>query len=509
MRSTLFPRTATDPHALALDDGERTRTWAELEDRVTRFANGLRDDFGLAPDDAIALLMQNCEEGVEGVLAGIAAGVWVTPINWHLAPAEIEYVARDCGAKVVFADAAHAEIARRALEGRGVPVIERGEALERWLASAKDSPIDLDGPAGGNMIYTSGTTGRPKGVKRARPPMLGAALDAQGAYARRIGLDGGGPHLITGPLYHSSPLMMAIYEMQTGAPSIVMPRWDERAFLEQVDEREVRHSHLVPTMFVRLLRLPDDVRARSRRPALDRVLHGAAPIAPATKRAMIDWWGPILTEYWGGTEGGVQTLIDSQDWLAHPGTVGRALPMFEIFARDDDGRRLPPGEIGTLFARDERYAEPFRYHGDPEKTAAAIPEPHVFTLGDMGSVDAEGYVTLADRKSNMIISGGVNIYPAEIEQVLIAHPAVGDVAVFGVPDDEWGESVKAAVELAPGHAPSEELARELLDFASERLARYKLPRSIDFERELPRHPSGKLYVRRIKEKYWQGRERRI
>ncbi|MCA9511433.1 MAG: AMP-binding protein [Myxococcales bacterium] len=504
MRRTLFPRTATDPHALALDDGARTRTWAGLEDRVARFANGLRDDLGLAADDAIAVLMHNREEGIEAVLAGIAAGVWVTPINWHLAPAEVEYVARDCGAKAVFAD-----VARRALAGTGARVLVAGDELDAWLDAASDAPPSLDGPAGGNMIYTSGTTGRPKGVKRARPPQLGAALDAQAAYARRIGLDGGGPHLVTGPLYHSSPLMMAIYEMQTGAPAIVMPRWDERAFLEIVDEREVRHSHLVPTMFVRLLRLPDDVRARSRRPALDRVLHGAAPISPATKRAMIDWWGPILTEYWGGTEGGVQTLIHADDWLAHPGSVGRALPMFEIWAADDDGRRLPPGEVGTLFARDERHAQPFAYHGDPEKTAEAIPAPHVFTLGDMGSVDADGYVFLADRKSNMIISGGVNIYPAEIEQVLVAHPAVADVAVFGVPDDEWGESVKAAVELAPGFAPSPDLEREIVAFAAERLARYKLPRSVDFERELPRHPSGKLYVRRLKERYWAGRDKRI
>jgi long-chain acyl-CoA synthetase len=304
--------------------------------------------------------------------------------------------------------------------------------------------------------------------------------------------------------------MYAIYDHACGAPIHVLPRWDEREALRWIVEREVHHTHLVPTMFVRLLkRLPDTERAAFRAPALHTVLHGAAPIAPDVKRRMIEWWGPILYEYWGGTEGGVTTFVDSHEWLAHPGTVGRALPHFEVFAVDGAGARLPPGAEGPLYARHRSTPELFAYHGEPAKTAESFLDPYTHTLGDVGSVDAAGFVHLADRKSHMIISGGVNIYPAEIEAALQAHPAVGDVAVFGIPDEEWGEQVKAAVELAPGFSASPALAAELIAFVRARLAAYKAPRSIDFEDALPRTPAGKLYVRRLRDRYWSGRERRI
>jgi acyl-CoA synthetase (AMP-forming)/AMP-acid ligase II len=224
---------------------------------------------------------------------------------------------------------------------------------------------------------------------------------------------------------------------------------------------------------------------------------------------MLAWWGPVLLEYWGGTEGGVTTLASAQEWLAHPGTVGRAMPGFEVFAVDDEGRRLPAGAEGLLYSRHATVATAFAYHGDPAKTEEAFLDPHTFTLGDVGRVDADGWVYLADRRSHMIISGGVNIYPAEIEQVLQEHPAVADVAVFGIPDPEWGESVKAAVQLEPGASPSPELERELLAFARARLAGYKVPRSVDFEAELPRTPAGKLAVRRLRERYWKELGRRI
>jgi long-chain acyl-CoA synthetase len=303
--------------------------------------------------------------------------------------------------------------------------------------------------------------------------------------------------------------MFAVYDQLNGAPIVIMPRWDDAGALALIQEREIRHTHLVPTMFVRLLRLPESERARFQAPNLDLVLHGAAPIAPLVKRRMIEWWGEILVEYWGATEGGVTTLVDSRDWLAHPGTVGRALPHFEVFAVGDDGERLPAGEIGQLYSRNLRPGAPFEYHRDPDKTAAAYIDDRVFTIGDIGYVDADGWVYLADRKSHTIISGGVNIYPAEIEQVLLEHPAVADVAVFGVPDDEWGESVKAAVELRPGFEPSDALAEEILGFVRAQLAGYKVPRSIDFEARLPRHPSGKLYIRHLRDAYWKGRERSI
>ncbi|MGH0037377.1 MAG: AMP-binding protein [Myxococcota bacterium] len=507
----IFDLAARRPDELAVDDGTRTRSFGELADRSVRVARFLREEAGVAPGENVAVLMHNRVECVELLLGSVMAGVWLTPINWHLAPEEIAYVVADSGARVLFCDAANRAGSDESMEqaGHGGRVVPLGPELESALACVSDEPMPADGPAGGNMIYTSGTTGRPKGVKRARPPALGPALGNFERLGRNVGLDGSGPHLITGPMYHAAPLMFAIYDNANGAPILIMPRWDERDALRILTERAVAHTHLVPTMFVRLLRLPEEERAAFRAPALDLVLHGAAPVSVAVKRRMIDWWGPILVEYWGGTEGGVTTLIDSAEWLEHPGSVGRALPAFEVYAVDDAGLRLPPGEPGELHCRHATLERVFEYHDDPEKTAAAHPAPNVFTLGDVGRVDDEGHVYLLDRKSAMIISGGVNIYPAEVEQVLLEHPAVADVAVFGIPDDEWGESVKAAVELTPGHEGSQELASTILEFAREHLAGYKVPRSIDFESELPRHPSGKLYTRRLRERYWEGRERRI
>jgi long-chain acyl-CoA synthetase len=369
--------------------------------------------------------------------------------------------------------------------------------------------MDPAGPAGGNMIYTSGTTGRPKGVKRTRQPNVAAAMEYLGQYGTNVGLDGTGPHLITGPMYHAAPLMFAIYDNANGAPLVIMPRWEEERALALIVSREIAHLHMVPTMFVRLLRLPEETRAKFDAPKLQIVLHGAAPVSVETKRAMIDWFGEKLVEYWGATEGGVNTLIGSSEWLEHPGSVGKTLPDFEVFAVDPEGKPLAAGVTGDLYCRHKRLDRVFEYHGDPEKTAAAYLDKGVFTIGDIGWVEADGHVYLADRKSNMIISGGVNIYPREIEQVLAQHPAVSDVGVFGIPDDDWGESVKAAVELRSGFAAGPNLEAELLDFARGQLARFKVPRSVDFETELPREASGKLYIRRLKDPYWKGRSRRI
>jgi long-chain acyl-CoA synthetase len=497
----------TNPNGLALADasGSHARTWSELADRIARLANWIAA-LGARPSDRVAVWMGNRVECVELMLAGISAGVWVTPINWHLTRDEIGYVIEDSGARVLFADATYAGLARSLFAG---PVVIAGDELESGIRSASDAPQQPDAPAGGPMIYTSGTTGRPKGVKRQRAATLVAARDAQIAYARAIGLAGPGPHLITGPCYHAAPLLFAIYAQTCGAPILVMPRWDERTALAVIRDRDVGQTHLVPTLFTRLLRLPDEERAAFTAPALQVVLHGAAPIARATKQRMIDWWGPVLVEYWGATESGVITLASSAEWLAHPETVGRVQPAWEVFATDAEGRRLPTGENGLLYARHRTTPRLFEYHGAPDKTAASFLDPHTFTIGDIGRVDAEGWVHLADRESHTIISGGVNIYPAEIEAVLQGHPAVADVAVFGIPDDEWGESVKAAIELRAGHAASEALAAEILRFARERIAGYKVPRSIDFEPALPRHASGKLYLRALRDPYWAGRSRRI
>jgi len=494
-----------DPDAIAVDDTHRSRSRAELVDRSFRVAHHLRDH-GCEPDDRVAILMGNRVEYVELVLGAVLAGVWITPVNWHLGPQEIAYILADSGAKLVFSDERFGSIARTA----GAPeVLLAGADLDAALAAASDQPIDLDGPAGGSMIYTSGTTGHPKGVKRARAASAGAALSQMCQLGRNVGLDGSGTHLITGPMYHAAPLMFAIYDQANGASILIMPRWDEQRALELIDQHQVRHTHLVPTMFVRLLRCSESARKRFSGASLDLVLHGAAPVSVSVKRRMIEWWGEVLVEYWGATEGGVNTLVDSAQWLAHPGTVGRALPSFEIFAVDEQRRRLPAGSTGQLYCHHKQLDAVFEYHGDPDKTAAAYLAPGTFTIGDIGRVEPDGYVYLADRASNTIISGGVNIYPVEVEQTLQEHPAVADVGVFGIPDDEWGESVKAAIELRDGFEPTHELAAEILSFAREHLAHYKVPRSIDFEAALPRHPTGKLYIRLLRDRYWKDRASNI
>ena len=494
----------------AVEDGTRTRSFGDLLDRSHRFASFLRHEAGFEPGSHLSLLMGNRVENIELLLGSVMAGMWVTPINWHLAEEEIDYVVGDSGSRLIVADERYAGLAERVTANRPhCRVMRVGSELDGALDSLAPQPLDLNAPAGGNMIYTSGTTGRPKGVRRAVPPSVGEALAQHGRLGLNVQLDGAGPHLITGPMYHAAPLMFAIYDNANGAPIVIMPRWDDSLALETLMRREIAHAHLVPTMFVRLLRLPEAERVAFSAPKLRKVLHGAAPISPAVKRRMIEWWGPILIEYWGGTEGGVNTLIDSEEWLAHPGTVGRALPVFDVFAVGEGGVRLPAGEVGDLYCRSSLSDRPFEYHEDEEKTASAYLEPGVFTIGDVGYVDAEGYVHLSDRRSNMIISGGVNIYPAEIEQVLQEHPAVEDVGVFGIPDEEWGESVKAAIELRAGFVGSPELESEILSFARTHLAGYKVPRSVDFEETLPRHPSGKLYVRRLRDRYWKDQGRSI
>ena len=499
----------------ALDDLQgRRRTWAELDERVTRLARLLRDDLGLAADDHVAMLMANRSEGIELVLAAMIAGVWLTPINHHLTAGEIAYIAEDSGARLLVTDPEHEAIARQAFGGR---LLVAGDELERVIAGASSEPMPTDGVPGATMIYTSGTTGRPKGVRRARAASVAEAFVGAKSAGVTLGLDGSGPHLVTGPLYHAAPLLFGIYDLIAGAPLTVMPQWDAERFLALAQAHGVRHTHLVPTMFVRLLRLPEAVRRGFDPSSLRVVLHGAAPIAQHVKRAMIAWWGEILVEYWGATESGVCTLVGARDWLAHPGTVGRPIASYTVFAGDEKGRALPAGETGMLWIRHTRIARPFEYHRAPEKTAETYVGGDVagqgvgdaFAVGDIGSVDADGYVHLSDRKTHTIISGGVNIFPTEIEQVLQGHPAVADVAVFGVPDEEWGESVKAAVELVEGQMPSGELEADILTFARERLAGYKVPRSIDFEQRLPRYPTGKLYLQALRDRYWRKTGRSV
>ena len=508
----LLDLAAAAPEAPAVDDLTRTRTRGELVDRARRVGHWLHDEVGVAPGGHVAMLMGNRAEMVDLLVAAQLSGVWITAISWHLTPGEVAYIVEDSGCAVLFTDADNEATARAALASladggapSSVHVVVAGPELDAIVDGSRDDPFPLDGPGGGTMLYTSGTTGRPKGVKRARQPSLGSTLNAGAAAGMLLGLDGQGPHLVTGPLYHAAPLGFAAIDLANGAELVLMPRWDEAHCLQLVEERSVRNSHVVPTMCVRLLRLPEEARAGFDPSSLSTVLHGAAPIAPATKARMIEWWGPVLTEYWGSTEGGVFTLVDSEAWLTKPGTVGRPIPSYEVFAVDPQGHRLPAGEVGTLYTRNLVTDAVFEYHEAAEKTAAAHIAPGTFTMGDVGHVDHDGYVFLSDRAANMIISGGVNIYPAEIEQVLGDHPAVADVAVFGIPDDDWGEQVKAAVELVDGWEPSADLEAQLLAHARERLAGFKVPRSVDFEDRLPRHPTGKLYTRLLRDRYWPDR----
>ena len=496
---TFIDQAANDPDGIALDDLTRRRTWQDLLDRATAIGNLLRNDLGIPAGGHAAMLRDNRVEFIEIVLGAQLAGVWITPINWHLTAPEVAYIMEDSGSQALLTDPANEAVAR---EATSMPVLVAGEELDAAVAAAGDVPLPLDGPAGGTMLYTSGTTGRPKGVKRARQATVESALRTVSAPGARLGLDGGGPHLVTGPLYHAAPLGFAVIDLHNGAPMVIMPKWDPSSMLRLIEDRAIYNTHLVPIMFVRTLRLPEEERAAFDPSSLHMVLHGAAPVAVPVKQRMIDWWGEVVVEYWGSTEGGVFTLVGARDWLDHPGTVGRALPTYEVFAVDPEGQRLPAGEIGTLYTRHTVTKEVFEYHEAPEKTAGAHLEPGVFTMGDMGWVDDDGYVFLSDRSADMIISGGVNIYPAEIEAVLIEHPAIADVAVFGIPDEEWGEAVKAAVELAPGTPASPELEQEILTWARERLAGFKVPRSVDVHDHLPRHETGKLYKRLLRDAYW-------
>ncbi|ROS00322.1 acyl-CoA synthetase (AMP-forming)/AMP-acid ligase II [Sinobacterium caligoides] len=487
--------------AFAVQDGVNQIDFPTLVERSYRVYSLLRK-CGVGPGDHVALLLDNRYENVEIMLGVLLSGAWLTPINWHLAPPEVEYIVADSAATTLFYSASLFE---QKLSGSAVL-----EQLRLAIDLEADYPsklaeVSLTKPAaadtaGGLMIYTSGTTGYPKGVKRVAADCLETMLSNMRQGGHHVGLDGEGVHLVTGPMYHAAPALYAIYDLLNGASLYLMQKFDVREALVLIERYGVTHTHWVPTMFVRLLKLPLAERQLHDCSSLRLVLHGAAPISASVKQQMIEAWGTILVEYWGGTEGGVTTLVDSEAWLRCPGTVGQALPQFEVFSVDKQGQRLGANEIGLLYARHRDMPRVFEYHGDAEKTAAAHLSCGAFTLGDLGRVDDDGYVYLSDRRSNLIISGGVNIYPAEIEAVLIDHPAVADAGVFGVPDDEWGEQVVAVIQPMP-EGVGEGLQDELMAHCRQLLAAYKLPRQVYMTSKLPRTPAGKLYLRRIRDQY--------
>jgi long-chain acyl-CoA synthetase len=422
---------------------------------------------------------------------GEAASV---PVNFHLTAGEIEYVAGEAGARLAFVDSTTERTTREAVDGMRVSVVRlpddgvSGPELDAFVAGA--APVDLrpDQRVIPSLLFTSGTTGRPKAV-RLPPKTFGDSPDLAGFVdhisAHRLARLG--PHLVVGPLYHNGPLT-AVRLLLAGVPVVVHERFDAEAALAAIDEHRIESSIMVPTHFVRCLALPRDVRERYDVTSLRQVAHTGGKCPVDVKRAMIEWWGPVLSESYGGTESGTVCSINSDDWLAHPGSVGRAVPPFEALIVDEAGRELPPNTEGRLYFRDTT-GRGIVYEGDPEKTAEAHLAPGVFTLGEIGYVDDDGFVFITDRFSDMVVSGGVNIYPAEAEQALARHPDVADVACVGVPDDEMGEQLVAVVQLVPGVAGS----HPALDaWCRDSLAGYKCPKEYRFVDEVPRNPMGKI-----------------
>jgi len=506
---------AENPDHVALVDADGTQTRAgDLLASVNQLAHGLRA-LGLGQGDAVAVVLPNSREVFEVYLAAMQIGLYYTPINFHLTAPEIAYIVGDSGAKAIvcssrFADscAAAAEELDFTKEARfAVGDIDGFRAFDE-LKDGQPTTLPDDRVAGQAMNYTSGTSGRPKGVRRAMndiDPDTAAELFTMLLSLFGIQAHDNNVHLVPAPLYHTAALQFGSNSMHFGHTLSLMDKWTPEGTLTHIERDKVTTTHMVPTMFHRLLALPDDVKARYDVSSLRVVIHSAAPCPIDVKRRMLEWWGPVIYEYYAATEGG-GTLVTPEQWVQKPGTVGTPWPISQVKVFDDDGNELPPGEIGTVYMA--MGAATFEYHGDKEKTAESRRE-NFFTVGDAGYLDEEGWLFLADRKSDMIISGGVNIYPAEIESVLLTHPKVGDAAVFGIPDDDWGEQVKGVIEPIAGVDGGPDLAEEILAFCAGKLAKYKTPKTIDFVAELPRDPNGKLYKRKLRDPYWEGRERAI
>ncbi|HVF76445.1 MAG TPA: acyl-CoA synthetase [Acidimicrobiales bacterium] len=488
-----------------------TVTYRGLDEMSNRIAQWLRS-IGLQTGDHVALIMENHPRFLQVCWAAQRSGLYYTPVNWHLTPAEMGYIVGDCGARVVFTTTARLAAVEQLRDdlapGCRVVVVDDERSFEETLAGMPTTPVP-DETEGVDMIYSSGTTGRPKGGTRALSgvPMERDADPVISGFAGLYQMDESSVYLTPGaPLYHAAPLRFSMAVNRIGGTNVILEQFDAEGALRAVAEHGVTHSQWVPTMFVRMLRLPEEVRSRYDLGSHRLAIHAAAPCSKPVKQAMFDWWGPILHEYYGASEGGVQTYIGPEDWLAHPGSVGKALFGSIHIVDDATGEELPPGESGVIWFDG---GSPIKYHNDETKTAKAYDSRGRTTVGDMGYLDDDGYLYLTDRLDNMIIAGGVNIYPQEVEDVLLEHPAVADVAVFGVPHEELGEQVKAVVQPLDGVATGPELADELLAFCRERLASYKCPRSVDFEDQLPRSAAGKLYKRLVRDRYWQGRESSI
>jgi len=505
-----------DQPALIMATSGDQLTFAQFEANANRLAHFYRAA-GLRRGDHVALLMENHLRFFETMSAAERTGLYYTCINSYLTPDEVAYIVDDCDARVFITSAKKADVAVAA--AAHTPKVQRFLCVDAAEVIGPFEPYDAvvaefptthvpDEQLGAAMLYSSGTTGRPKGILRPLPEAHpGEALPVMNFITNFLfRFRPGMTYLSPAPIYHSAPQASVASALRIGATSVIMERFDPEQFLALIEQHRITHTQVVPTMFSRLLKLPDDVRTRADLSSLEVVIHAAAPCPVPVKQAMIDWLGPILIEYYGATEANGFTFNDSAQWLAHPGTVGAPI-LGQLLILDDDGHEVPTGENGTVWFEG---ATNFTYYHDDDKTAEGRDDSgQRSTVGDVGYVDEDGYLYLTDRKTYMIISGGVNIYPQEAENLLVTHPKVMDAAVIGVPNEDLGEEVKAVIQVVPGIEPGPELTQELLDFCAQHLSRQKIPRSIDYEDELPRLPTGKLYKRLLRDRYWGNTTSRI
>jgi long-chain acyl-CoA synthetase len=503
---------AEEPDKVALVEPDHTEHRAgDLLAACNAVVHGLRG-LGVGYGDVVAMHLPNGAPYLEVLLAVQQAGMYVVPINYHSVGPEIAYILKDSEAKAFITHERFGAEAVRAAEQIELPeqalfcvgAVDGFRPYEQ-LKAGQPTTLPEDRKAGGLMNYTSGTTGKPKGVKRPLPPIDPDTMAELGTFLHMLfGIENfaDNVHITVAPLYHTAVAQFTQAAIHSGHKVVLMDKWTPEGTLERIDRYKVTTSHMVPTMFHRMLQLPEQVRAKYDVSSLRCVIHSAAPCPVPTKRRMLDWWGPVVWEYYAATEGG-GTTASPQDWERKPGTVGNAWPGSEVKILDDDGNELPPGSIGTVWMK--MGDRTFEYHGDPEKTRKSWNDQGFFTVGDAGELDEDGFLFLRDRKIDMIIAGGVNIYPAETEAVLLQHPKVGDAAVFGIPNDDTGEEIKAAVQPAEGVTAGPELEQELLAFCGEHLAKYKVPRSIDFLDDFPRTATGKLLKRTLRDPYWAGR----
>ncbi len=505
-------RRQPDVTAVIMGGSGESLSYREVNDASNRFARLLRAR-GITTGGHVALLMENNIHYLELAWGAQRSGLYYTALNNHLRSNEVQYILDDCGATTLVTTPAMAEVVAQLALDR-VPNrfvidgdIEGFEDYASSVASFEAAPV-ADESEGREMLYSSGTTGQPKGVRKTLPATaLGDPSAAPVQIATGMASAGVGPgsvYLSPAPLYHSAPLVYSMSMLRLGATVLIMESFDAAACLGLIERYGVTHAQFVPTMFVRMLKLPPAERRRYDLSSLRYVVHAAAPCPVDVKRQMLDWWGPIIHEYYAGTEDIGSTWITAQEWLAHPGSVGRPVTPAHIVG--PDGEELGPGQEGTVYFEGGR---PFEYHNDPAKTASITDSRGWRTLGDVGLLDEDGYLYLTDRQAHMIISGGVNIYPQEAENVLGGHPSVVDVAVFGVPDPEMGQAVKAVVQPLDPASAGPELEAELIEYCRSQLATYKCPRTVDFAPELPRDPNGKLFKRLLRDRYWEGHDTRL